>query len=155
MTSYDHVNSGPTCIICNAFEQADTSSWIYQDDTWVVRPTEPNPIPGWMQLATRRHTSDLSALDDHEAATLGPVMRRIQQALITASGALRVYTASLCEATPHFHVSLIPRMADMPAGATGFEVFDLLGRVRRNELPTADADVTATVLSTTRRLLAD
>src|SRR5688500_943099 len=98
----------------------------YEDDLWIVRPIGPPwGVPGWMLMIARRHVAGPAHFDDREAASFGPTLRRLERVLEEVSGALRIYTAALGEAHPHFHAHMVPRHADMPRGAKGWAVFDL------------------------------
>jgi diadenosine tetraphosphate (Ap4A) HIT family hydrolase len=143
------------CKICSAVGDDSTTqdTWLYRDDVWVVRAAKQSALPAWLQLVTRRHAHDLSQFNDVEAASLGPALRTVQRALIQASGALRVYTASLCEGTTHFHAHLVPRLPDMPQRALGFKAFDLLDRMRKGTVDAADPETAAKVQAEVKRLL--
>jgi diadenosine tetraphosphate (Ap4A) HIT family hydrolase len=78
-----------------------------------------------MRLIARRHVAGLVELDDREAADLGPMLRRCERVLARVTGAERIYTAALGEATPHFHAHMVPRTRTTPDGARGFALFEL------------------------------
>lgn len=144
----EHAENIPDCKICRgvADGSASSKSWLYRDDVWVVRASPPSAVAGWMQLQTRRHATDVSQFNDTEAATFGTMLRRVQKALLEATGAERIYTASLCEGTRHFHVHLVPKYTHMPANATGFKAFDLLGKLRAGAIEPADESQTRAIL---------
>lgn len=143
------------CSICTALvsASADDPTVVYADDTWVVRVTEPVPVTGWLQMATRRHTADFSQLDDSEAATFGPVMRRVQRAMLETTGAQRVYMGSVCEHLHHFHASFFPRFDEMPGGVLSFDAFGLRGRANNGEFPHADPAEISRVAASIKSLL--
>jgi diadenosine tetraphosphate (Ap4A) HIT family hydrolase len=136
------------CTICDRVEQvtADPGGAVYADEHFVAVPVPGgNGVPGWMMLLSRRHVSGVDQLDEAEAAAFGPVIGRIQRAVLTATGAERVYLASLNESAHHLHVHLAPRYARMPAGVVGFAVFDLLRATAAGEVEMDPAEVAATV----------
>jgi hypothetical protein len=49
------------------------------------------------------------------------MLQRLERILREATGALRIYTASLNEGTPHFHRHLLARLSTMPNNAIGAE----------------------------------
>lgn len=148
----------PDCSICSQVRRAteDPSVALYRDDAWVViaMPAAVG-VPGWAMLLSQRHVSGLDQLDDSEAASLGPTLRRVQQAMLAATGAERIYTASLNESAPHVHIHLAPRYATMPNDAVGFGAFDLLRASAAGEIE-VDLDLSAQVATEIRaRLAAD
>ncbi|MFP9139189.1 HIT family protein [Devosia sp. XGJD_8] len=111
------------CKACTANARADDPYLVWRNDLWVLRHTRPPYAAlGWMTLHSQRHAESFTALSATELADLGPTMARISTALIGATGALRVYLASMTEMTPHFHAHLVPRYAD---GPKGWETFKL------------------------------
>lgn len=123
------------CTLCNTAEPA-----LYQDPLWRVRHIEPPwGVAGWMVLIANRHVAGPGHFDDAEARAFGPILRRCQRALERVTGALRIYTAALGEAVPHFHAHMIPRQADAPA--RGFALFDTQRRAAAGEIVVHPAEV--------------
>ena len=87
-------------------------------------------------LHARRHVVGPADFTDCEAAEFGPVLRRVSDALQTATGAKRIYTCFMSESSPHLHVHLVPRMQD--ADVTGFDVFQLQARAKSGAVAAAD-----------------
>jgi hypothetical protein len=56
----------------------------------------------------------------------------LNSAVVT--GALRIYTGSLNEGSPHFHCHLLPRLPVMPNNAIGWNAFGLSELARRGEV---------------------
>lgn len=136
------------CGACVAVEAAPRSpGFVYADELWVVRHSgPPYPAIGWLLMHARRHVAGISYLNDREAAELGPTLRRITAAQVAATGALRVYVASLTEATPHFHFHLVPRYE---GGPTQWAAFNDLARARTGDIPQEPTRV-AQVIETLR-----
>jgi diadenosine tetraphosphate (Ap4A) HIT family hydrolase len=80
---------------------------------------EPGPVPGWLVVAPQRHVEQLDALDEHEAAALGPLLRESAAALRRAAGGEKIYLAVFAELLPHLHVHVVARPRDWPAAQRG------------------------------------
>jgi len=76
----------------------------------------------------------LDEFDAAEAATFGPTLQRFAHLLREVTGALRIYTGSLNEGSPHFHCHLLPRLPVMPNNAIGWNAFRLSELARRGEV---------------------
>ncbi len=140
------------CKVCQAIPNVATSpSFVYADDLWVLRHSgKPYPALGWMTMHSRRHCTALTELNDLETASLGPTLRRVAQVIKNNTGALRIYIASLTEATPHFHVHLVPRYE---GGPTQWATFNDLSRAREG-LVQVDEDKVLQVIKACREALA-
>ena len=105
------------CKACRAIANPATPNLVWENDLWVLRHTgAPYAELGWMTLHSRRHAPALTMLTDEELADFGPTAKRISEAIIAATGALRVYVATLTESTPHFHAHFAPRYEGGPKG---------------------------------------
>ena len=89
---------------------------------------------------------------DCEAAEFGPVLRRVSDALQTATGAKRIYTCFMSESSPHLHVHLVPRLHD--ADVTGFDVFQLQARAKSGAVEAAGDGACRAVVESVRADLA-
>ncbi|MFN8635744.1 MAG: HIT family protein [Chloroflexota bacterium] len=137
------------CPIC-AFSDGSGDGTVYQDEHWVVRTISPTPaVAGWLLMQARRHIGDSSEMSEAEAASFGPVLRRVSQVARESTGALRVYTGSLNEGSPHFHTHILPRLPEMPNGALGWNAFGLSALAQRGEVR-ADPEVVQRVLAEIR-----
>src|SRR5262249_10568754 len=76
-------------------------------------------ILGYVVLASRRHFLDLSEATDAETESYGKVLGTTMRAIRRVTFCQRVYTFSLGEAVPHFHVHIIPRTASLPRAYRG------------------------------------
>ncbi|HEV7666126.1 MAG TPA: HIT domain-containing protein [Chloroflexota bacterium] len=141
--------SCPMCAFSDASGPNDDSV-VYQDEHWLVRSISAAPaIAGWLILQARRHVAEPADWNDAEAATFGPTLRQIEKTVRQVTGAVRVYTASLNEGTPHFHSHILPRLPQMPNNATGFQAFGLSELARQGEVR-ADPTEVERVLSAIR-----
>jgi diadenosine tetraphosphate (Ap4A) HIT family hydrolase len=111
----------PNCKACRANIEPGNEYLVWRNDLWVLRHTKPPYAAlGWMTLHSVRHAQGLTKLSPPELADLGPTIKRVSDAVIAATGALRVYLASMTEVTPHFHAHLIPRYEGGPKGWDAF-----------------------------------
>jgi diadenosine tetraphosphate (Ap4A) HIT family hydrolase len=99
---------------------------IYDDGIWTVEHAlEPIPMVGWLVVVPHRHVETLADLTDQEAETLGPLLRRVTQAMTETLEPERVYMTLYAEKPgyQHLHVHLIPRFDDTPLSRRGPEIF--------------------------------
>lgn len=107
----------PGCKACKAIVQKDAPLRVWESDLWVLKHTAaPYAELGWMTMHSRRHVTNFTELSDAEAADFGRTVKRVQRALVKATGALRVYFVCMTESTPHVHAHFVPRYADGPKG---------------------------------------
>lgn len=131
------------CGMCTKLRES-ASEAVFQNELWHVRPIDgPCAVPGWMLMVARRHVAGPAQFDAREIASFGPTWCHLQKVLLEVTSALRIYTAALGEASPHFHSHLIPRYAEMPKQAKGFAVFDLERAARAGEVEVDTARVRA------------
>ena len=132
------------CAVCA--ECADTAGILWQCGAFQLRhAAAPYGVAGWLVLQTHAHTPGPAAFDDAQAAALGPALRAASAALQAAlgpAGCQRVYVAALGEAHHHFHMHLVPRMADGPAG---WSVFGQQADAVAGRAPPVDAAAVAAV----------
>jgi diadenosine tetraphosphate (Ap4A) HIT family hydrolase len=115
---------------------------VYADEYWQAYHA-PSAVasPGQLFLVAKRHYLDFAEVTPEEAASYGPLLRRLYAALKRATRAQRVYAVITIEGVPHFHVWLIPRPADAPLRGRAFimserscseaEALDVVARVRQ------------------------
>lgn len=143
------------CAMCEIAANASDAdpTIVYQDEHWVARSIAPSPaVAGWLLLQAKRHISDSGELNAAEAASFGSVLQRVSLAVREATGALRIYIASLNEGAPHFHSHVLPRLDEMPNGAVGFEAFGLSGLARQGKV-NADPEQVTRILADIRAQL--
>ena len=105
------------CAICARQERAD--EYIYRTPHWSLRHSDETDILGYLILESRRHFLDMSEADDAECESFGSALRLAVGAIRAAVDCHRVYSFTLAEAVPHFHVHLIPRSPSMPKAFRG------------------------------------
>jgi diadenosine tetraphosphate (Ap4A) HIT family hydrolase len=126
----------PPCGVCA--ENADTTLMhggvIWEDEIWILKSNGPPfGVAGWLTLQTKSHTSSAADFNDAQSSSFGPTLKRVQAALLSASGAARVYVAALGEMHKHFHMHLVPRYeaTEATAAVKGWSLFMQLGEVTK------------------------
>ena len=107
---------------------------IHTDELWQVEHMlEPLPMAGWLIVKPLRHVTAFADLTDDEAATFGPLVRRVMAALQRVTGAEKVYLCLFAEAPGfvHLHFHLVPAMREWTREQRGPAVFELIGEAMR------------------------
>ena len=105
------------CKACRTIATPPIPRLVWENELWVLRHTgAPYAELGWMTMHTRRHAPAITLMTDEELADFGPTVKKVCEAIIAATGALRVYVATLTESTPHFHAHFAPRYEGGPKG---------------------------------------
>ena len=105
------------CPIC--LTQSPKERVIYEDSLWRLRHSGESNILGYLILEPKRHFLDLSEATDTECATMGPLLRKILKAMKQVIDCERIYTCTLAELVPHYHVHIIPRTEATPKSFRG------------------------------------
>lgn len=148
-------SSQEACGVCRRLA-APESAPLFETDLWQVHPIEaPAGVPGWMVLYAKRHVPGAPQFSDAEAASLGPTLRLLTARLLEVTGALRIYLAAMGESSPHFHVHLVPRCAEMPKAAKGFAVFDLQRAAAAGEISNDPTEIERLARAYRQRLAED
>ncbi len=115
------MNSQETCLICARQSSHEDSplNLVYQDEFWSIRHSQETDILGYLSLASRRHFLDLAQANTEELATYGPLLAAIMKSLHSLLPCQRIYTFTLAEVVPHFHVHIIPRTAQLAPAFCG------------------------------------
>jgi len=118
------------CLTCrfNRGELPAPGGVIHEDDLWQLQHVEPVALLGWLVLKPLRHVEAFADLTAEEAATFGPLARRITRAMIQVLRPVKIYISLYAEAEgfAHLHVHLIPRHADTPPERRGPRIFEYL-----------------------------
>lgn len=139
------------CLICAKYAGKTVPAWAgfpvppggHLVDTPLWRAGH-GPTPYWPKgtvlIESKRHFVDYADFTDDEAATLGPLIRRLTEPLRKATGAPRIHLFSCMEGTDHFHLWMVPRVpgatpartfiAD-PGHCTATEAEEVIDEVRR------------------------
>jgi len=102
-----------TCCICckhEGLEAAPPGGYIYEDEHWMVchAPGKLGPL-GTLFIESCRHFLDYSEMTQEEADALGPLLKRVYQALRQYTDAERIYQLSTMEGQPHLHMWIVAR----------------------------------------------
>lgn len=91
--------------------------YLVDDGMWRVGH---GPTPYWpagtLLIESYRHFLDFAELNEAEAASIGPLIRRFVGPIREAMDAPRVHVFSCMEAAEHFHVWLVPRTGTVSSG---------------------------------------
>lgn len=103
------------CVICDRCQPASFDhTVIFADEHWVVRHSRETNIQGYLVIEPRRHFLDLSKANSAECVSYGQVLSQAMNAIREVVDAERIYTFSLGESCPHYHLHVIPRRAGFP-----------------------------------------
>ncbi len=137
-----------TCKIClNAQREEPDEYVVYEDAFWRVRHSRETNIAGYLVIESRRHYLDFSEANDDECQTYGFVLKGVTEAIRQVTDCSRVYSFSLAEMVPHFHLHLIPRTNYLPPAYRG------RGIMSYPIVPAADENVVALICQRVRRTL--
>ncbi|MBU6450649.1 MAG: HIT family protein [Cyanobacteria bacterium REEB67] len=106
------------CTICKLYEN-DRSTFVYENEHWLLRHSTETNLEGYLILESRRHCLDFAEASEAELASYGPTIGLAMKAIKNVVQPYRIYTFSLAESMPHLHVHLIPRGEDMPRAWIG------------------------------------
>ena len=113
---------------------------VFAGDLWRVRHSQETNILGYCILEPRRHFLDLSEARREEIHDYGLLLAQIMKAQREILECQRVYTFSLAEAVPHFHVHVIPRAKEF------VQAFKGRGIMSYPVHPAADANLVENVV---------
>jgi histidine triad (HIT) family protein len=126
------------CLLCT--QSIPQSHLIYEGKHWRIRHSEETNILGYCILEPVRHFLDLSEAETGELADYSVLLAAIMKAQRESFGDCeRVYTFSLAEAVPHFHLHVIPRRKDF------IKVYKGRGIMSYPLKPAASPELVATV----------
>ncbi|MBP7863211.1 hypothetical protein KA183_16110 [bacterium] len=108
-----------SCQLCSEAPSYPAERVIYSDDDWILRHSSETDILAYLVLQSKRHFLDLSESIESERTTYGGILAQAMKCIREVTQCQRVYTFSLAEAVPHFHVHIIPRSKDFNAQYKG------------------------------------
>jgi diadenosine tetraphosphate (Ap4A) HIT family hydrolase len=97
---------------CPSCTQPDTK-YIWVDDDWRLRPFTPTPLRGLVLLETRAHVDSFADMPSPLLGDLGPLVARIERAILGIGDVGRVHVDRIGDGGAHFHLWFLPR----PLGA--------------------------------------
>jgi diadenosine tetraphosphate (Ap4A) HIT family hydrolase len=97
------------CQICEKHKQGVQP--IYEDQDWMVTlgPLG-SQILGYLYIEPKKHIENWSDFSDDELAKVGPLIKRLEQAVKNELNIDRVYVVTISEAVRHLHFHIIPRL---------------------------------------------
>ncbi|MFN7132317.1 MAG: HIT family protein [Myxococcales bacterium] len=111
------------CLECEA-QRSGVPEVLHREGGFVVHAIiGGGAVPGWLIVAPERHVEQLDALEDAEAAALGPLLKKVGAALRLASGAEKLYVSVFAELVAHLHVHVIARTPELPNELRGARLF--------------------------------
>ncbi|WP_328991136.1 hypothetical protein OG394_33275 [Kribbella sp. NBC_01245] len=131
---------GDPCGLCAWFAAGEASEHqppLWSNDDWVLCRATEVTIPGVVWLTTREHHDSFADLPDHLAASYGPVVARVERAILALEDIARVHVYRWGDGSAHFHVWFFPRPLGMLEARR--EMLPLWADL----LPEAPADVVA------------
>ena len=105
--------AGAGGVACRRCERGDEGA-LWSDDNWILSPLAgPTGLPCVVILETRRHV-DFPDVDDALASELGPLLIRIQRALLGLDHVGNVHVCRWGDGSEHFHIWFMARPARIP-----------------------------------------
>lgn len=104
-----HGVGGADCRRCAHGEEG----LLWSNEHWTVRSLDkPSGLPAVVLLETREHV-DFTDLDDERASELGPLLLKVQRALLAVPGVGNVHVGRWGEGSEHCHIWFMARPARM------------------------------------------
>lgn len=121
---------------------------VYVGQHWRVVHAMHCPVPGWLIVLPRRHTTAISQHTPAEAAELGRLLVAVSGAIEEYIGCAKTYVAQFAEAHgfAHTHFHVIPRPDDLSLDRLGPAVFAYLSGPEAEHLPLEQRNAIAVAL---------
>ena len=100
---------GDECGICT--HQATPAVW--ESEHFTMHPPVQGSLPGAVWLASKEHVDSFKDLSPEAAAEFGPLIARVEQAILGLGGVGRVHLYRWGDGGAHFHVWMLPRPLGM------------------------------------------
>ena len=100
---------GEPCAICGG----QTTPAVWSDERWTLHPPVGGSLPGSVWLASREHVDSFSDLSTDAAASFGPVIAKVERAILALGDVARVHLYRWGDGGAHFHVWMLPRPLGM------------------------------------------
>jgi diadenosine tetraphosphate (Ap4A) HIT family hydrolase len=93
---------------------------LWSNEHWTVRSFDkPSGLPAVVLLETREHV-DFTDLDDERASELGPLLLKVQHAVLAVPGVGNVHVGRWGEGSEHCHIWFMARPARMEQFRSSF-----------------------------------
>ncbi|PUA82326.1 hypothetical protein [Nocardioides currus] len=100
---------GGRCGVCAG--SAEPAVW--GDEHFTLHPPRTCSLPGTLWLASRDHVDSFRDLSSAAAAGFGPLVARVETAMLEDPGVGRVHVYRWGDGAAHFHVWMMPRPLGM------------------------------------------
>jgi diadenosine tetraphosphate (Ap4A) HIT family hydrolase len=97
---------------CSSCRRPDTD-YVWTDDNWRLVAPQPTQLRGMVILETRAHVDSFADLPPELLTDFGPVVARIERALLGLGDIARVHVNRWGDGGAHFHVWFMPRPLGM------------------------------------------
>ncbi|MBM7652574.1 HIT family protein [Neobacillus cucumis] len=125
------------CPICEKHKQLVNP--IFEDEDWIVNPGPlSSQVLGYMYIEPKRHVENWSELTDEELVKVGPLIKRLEEALKRELSVDRVYVVTISEAVRHLHFHIIPR--DEEDTTKGLGLIEQATQQKVNRQPTVSEE---------------
>jgi hypothetical protein len=107
---------GDPCGLCAwlaNYEQSEHRPPLWVNDDWALIRATGVTIPGLVWLTSRDHHDSFADLPDRLAASYGPVVARVERAILSLGDIARVHVYRWGDGSAHFHVWFYPRPLGM------------------------------------------
>jgi diadenosine tetraphosphate (Ap4A) HIT family hydrolase len=107
--------AGEPCGLCDwlAGRKESEQQPLWVDDHWALCRATQVTIPGVVWLASRGHHDSFADLPEQLAMSYGPVVARVERAILALGNIARVHVYRWGDGSAHFHVWFYPRPLGM------------------------------------------
>ncbi len=139
---------GPPCRICTDHNTQDDHV-IWRDEHWVLRVAAATSLPGAVWLSTWEHYDSFQDLPDQRAREYGPLIGRIERAILSRGDVGRVHVYRWGDGVAHFHIWLVPRPLGMLEASREMLMLweDILPPATTDEIAEAGRKIAAALVS--------
>jgi len=100
---------GEGCGVCEGW----AAKPVWGEEHFTLHPPVGGSMPGHLWLASREHVDSFCDLSPEAAAAFGPLVARIERAILAEGDVGRVHVYRWGDGGAHFHVWLLPRPLGM------------------------------------------
>jgi len=103
---------GVTPETCGSCQRSD-HTYVWSDEHWRLTGADATELPGMVLLETREHYDSFADLPADLLTDLGPMIARIESALLDLGNVARVHVNRWGDGGAHFHLWFMPRPLGM------------------------------------------
>ncbi len=97
---------------CPSCKRPDTD-YVWTDDNWRLVAPQPSKLRGTVLLETRAHHDSFADMPSDLLAEIGPVIARVEEAILGLGDIARVHVCRWGDGGAHFHLWFLPRPLGM------------------------------------------